>query len=258
MPSFHQQPKEPKVWTCETSGHKPGVWPLVETAGPPQSQAQGGPACEGRFPHRSLAWVIGQNSWIVTIHPSCCSQTAPSMEGSSPAWGEEVLESWGACLFPFRLVSGTWGVGVRQGGTRAPLQPVLGAFSKGGQGWPELEPKIPGSESEVAQLCLTLCNPVDCSPPGSSVHGILQARELEGKTEASLEAGLGGCCDVSPCFTFRPFLLPLVCSRRPFCKLGDSDLAWDSLIHRVLQLEKMHRRRRPSQREYQVRDWLWF
>ena len=30
-----------------------------------------------------------------------------------------------------------------------------------------------------AQSCLTLCNPVDCSPPGSSVHGILQARILE-------------------------------------------------------------------------------
>ena len=33
--------------------------------------------------------------------------------------------------------------------------------------------------SEVAQSCLTLCNPVDCSPPGSSVHRILQARILE-------------------------------------------------------------------------------
>ena len=32
------------------------------------------------------------------------------------------------------------------------------------------------SESEVAQLCLTLCNPRDCSLPGSSVHGIFQAR----------------------------------------------------------------------------------
>ena len=29
------------------------------------------------------------------------------------------------------------------------------------------------------QLCLTLCDPMDCSPPGSSVHGILQARILE-------------------------------------------------------------------------------
>ena len=29
------------------------------------------------------------------------------------------------------------------------------------------------------QSCLTLCDPVDCSPPGSSVHGILQARIVE-------------------------------------------------------------------------------
>ena len=35
------------------------------------------------------------------------------------------------------------------------------------------------SGSEVAQSCLTLCDPVDHSPPGSSVHGILQARILE-------------------------------------------------------------------------------
>ena len=35
------------------------------------------------------------------------------------------------------------------------------------------------SESEVAQSCPTLCDPVDCSPPCSSVHGILQARVLE-------------------------------------------------------------------------------
>ena len=35
------------------------------------------------------------------------------------------------------------------------------------------------SESEVAQSCLTLCDPMDCSLPGSSVHGIFQARLLE-------------------------------------------------------------------------------
>ena len=27
-------------------------------------------------------------------------------------------------------------------------------------------------------MCLTLCDPIDCSPPGSSIHGILQARTL--------------------------------------------------------------------------------
>ena len=35
------------------------------------------------------------------------------------------------------------------------------------------------NESEVAQLCLTLSDPMDCSPPGSSTHGIFQARILE-------------------------------------------------------------------------------
>jgi len=36
-----------------------------------------------------------------------------------------------------------------------------------------------GSESEVAQLCLTLCNAMDYSLPGSSVHGVFQAIVLE-------------------------------------------------------------------------------
>ena len=35
------------------------------------------------------------------------------------------------------------------------------------------------SESEVAQSCPTLNDPMDCSPPGSSIHGIFQARVLE-------------------------------------------------------------------------------
>ena len=35
------------------------------------------------------------------------------------------------------------------------------------------------SESEIAQSCLTLCDPMVCSPPGSSAHGILQARKLQ-------------------------------------------------------------------------------
>ena len=36
-----------------------------------------------------------------------------------------------------------------------------------------------GIQVLVAQLCPTLCDPMDCSPPGSSIHGILQARILE-------------------------------------------------------------------------------
>ena len=36
-----------------------------------------------------------------------------------------------------------------------------------------------GVRVKVAQSYLTLCDPMDCSPPGSSVHSVLQARILE-------------------------------------------------------------------------------
>ena len=51
----------------------------------------------------------------------------------------------------------------------APVSPALLADA-----WEA--PRTKQSESEVAQSCPTLCDPMDCSPPGSSVHGILQAR----------------------------------------------------------------------------------
>ena len=38
---------------------------------------------------------------------------------------------------------------------------------------------LPGVSTLVAQSCLTLCDPMDCSPPGSCVNGILQVRILE-------------------------------------------------------------------------------
>ena len=43
--------------------------------------------------------------------------------------------------------------------------------------WSYLPKRV--KESEVAQSCSTLCNPMDCSLPGSSIHGIFQARVLE-------------------------------------------------------------------------------
>ena len=47
------------------------------------------------------------------------------------------------------------------------------------------------SESEVAQLCPTLSDPMDCSLPGSSIHGILQARVLEWGAIAFSEESTG-------------------------------------------------------------------
>ena len=43
-------------------------------------------------------------------------------------------------------------------------------------------------QSEVAQSCLALCDPMDCSPPGSSIHGIFQAKALEWDAIAFSEA----------------------------------------------------------------------
>ena len=48
----------------------------------------------------------------------------------------------------------------------------------------------------VTQSCLTLCNPLDCSAPGSSVHGILQARILEW---AAISFSRGSSCTYGWC-----------------------------------------------------------
>ena len=42
-------------------------------------------------------------------------------------------------------------------------------------------------ESEVAQSCPTLCDPMDCAPPSFSIHGIFQAGVLEWVAFPSLE-----------------------------------------------------------------------
>ena len=61
--------------------------------------------------------------------------------------------------------------------------------------------------SKVAQLCPTLCNPMDCSLPGSLVHEILQARVLEwvapsfSRGSSQLRDQTGVSCIVSRCFT---------------------------------------------------------
>ena len=66
------------------------------------------------------------------------------------------------------------------------------------------------SESEVAQLCPTLSDPMDCSPPGSSIHGIFQARVLEGVAIAfSKEVVRIKCLNFSPAVYFDgAFLCP--------------------------------------------------
>ena len=63
-------------------------------------------------------------------------------------------------------------------------------YASGGRGddqgdSPGPAPLGKGMRAKLLQLCPTLCSPMDRSPPGSSVHGILQARILERAAVAS-------------------------------------------------------------------------
>ena len=61
------------------------------------------------------------------------------------------------------------------------------------------------SGSEVTQSCPTLSDPTDCSPPGSSVHGMFQARVLEleileqKNIIAEIKTSLNGFNNISKC-----------------------------------------------------------
>ena len=68
----------------------------------------------------------------------------------------------------------------------------------------------------VTQLCPILCNPTDCSPPGSSVHGILQARILEWVAISS-SRGIFPTQGSNPCLLR---LLHWQADSLPLCPLG--------------------------------------
>ena len=65
------------------------------------------------------------------------------------------------------------------------------------------------SQSEVAQLCLTLHDPMDCRPPGSSTHGVFQARVLEWGAIAFSKSHTGS---LVAGHTLEPVILKLVSS----------------------------------------------
>ena len=71
------------------------------------------------------------------------------------------------------------------------------------------------SESEVAQSCPTLSDPMDCSPPGSSIHEIFQARVLEWSAIAfSISYSkqvIFEDADLCPHFKYHSYLTPFKC-----------------------------------------------
>ena len=105
------------------------------------------------------------------------------------------LRKWKRASFPARKFKGTFVSKSRSGRARpAPVCPAsthvrvsvlppgeAGAQDRLPRGWRawRTNPVVCTAMCFVAQSCLTLCDAVDCSPPGSSVRGILLARTLE-------------------------------------------------------------------------------
>ena len=87
------------------------------------------------------------------------------------------------CIGPCKAASGSqethpYNIGTAKTGLSKLPQALVSLFTK-----EEKENLLTGLDDNVclvAELCPTLCNPMDCSLPGCSVHSILQARILEG------------------------------------------------------------------------------
>ena len=77
----------------------------------------------------------------------------------------------------------------------------------------------------VTQFCPTLCNPIDCSPPGSSVPGILQARRLEWVAISFSNVSFSSSSLVAK-------LCPTLCDPMD-CSLPDSS------VHGILQARRL-------------------
>ena len=67
----------------------------------------------------------------------------------------------------------------RQQPTRPPVHEILQARTLEWDAIPGSKRNYRRRQSEVTQSCPIPCNPMDCSPPGSSIHGIFQARVPE-------------------------------------------------------------------------------
>ena len=104
------------------------------------------------------------------------------------------------------------------------------------------------SESEVAQSCPTLCDPVDCSLQGFSIHGIIQAKILEWvaisfsrgssrpRDQTWVSSVAGKCFNLWATREARviSWVFGIGCLLWPVCSLGKTLLAF-ALLHFVLQ-----------------------
>ena len=132
---------------------------------------------------------------LTLCNPMDCSLPGSSVDGSV-----SVSSAWPIKSTPMQELQETW---VQSLGQEDPLEEEMAIHSsilawripwtegtsklqsmgpqRLGHDWSHWAPTQQWSDQirSVTQLCLTLCDPMDCSQSGSSVHGILQARILE-------------------------------------------------------------------------------
>ena len=89
------------------------------------------------------------------------------------------------------------------------------------------------------QSCPTLCNPMDCSPPGSSIHGILQARILEwvaipfSRGSSQFKDQTWVSCIVGRFFTSEPPGKPIINSIYAFIKTHSKTIKMFKLVNKM-------------------------
>ena len=105
---------------------------------------------------KPLSWA-GWQGWAAADRP------LQDLVGSSACWSRFLVQP------PKRGAAG------RQ--TRRPGREFK-VMWKDDQGWGSTEPAAAAAAAKLLQSCPTLCDPIDCSPPGSPVPRILQARTL--------------------------------------------------------------------------------
>ena len=132
-------------------------------------------------------------------------EAAAHTQSSSERSGSDANSSSASEQLPLQRVSGTWmgqSPHIHGDSLAGPSRARSGTFSSGGlqrqpapssvtaertgqPGFTDKHTHVAGFAptaqqlSEVAQSCPSLCDPTDCSPPGSSIHGILQAGRLD-------------------------------------------------------------------------------
>ena len=129
----------------------------------------------------ATTWKIFKNIMLSDMNAQSCLTLWDPMDYSPPPNPQALLfmrfsrqEYWSGfpCPFPGDLPH----PGIKSVSFGSPA--LVGGFLTTSATW-EACLVTRKSESEVAQSCLTLCDHLDCSLPGSSIHGIFQARVLE-------------------------------------------------------------------------------